>query len=307
MLEGDSYTFGTADFGFSDPNDIPANSLLAVKMTTVPGAGTGTFTNNGVTLNAGDSVLATDIAAGHLVFTPTAHSNGAPEASFTFQLQDNGGTANGGVDLDQSANTVTINVNAVNDAPVNSVPVATQVVNEETALTFSSGAGNAITISDIDVGSGNETVTLTVTSGTLALGSTAGLVPGFTNNAASITLSGTVANINAAMNGLTYHGNLNFNGADSLVVSTNDNGNTGSGGAQIDTDSVTINVTSVNDAPAGTDKTVTMLEGDSYTFGTADFGFSDPNDIPANSLLAVKMTTVPGAGTGTFTNNGVTL
>src|SRR5947209_5966711 len=307
IAEDNAYTFGVADFGFSDPSDSSApNSLLAVKMTTVPGAGAGTFTNNGVTVNAGDSVLATDIAAGHLVFTPALNANGSPEASFTFQVQDNGGTANGGVDRDQSPNTLTINVTAVNDAPVNSVP-GTQGVNEDATLTFSSGAGNAITISDVDVGAGNETVTLTVTSGTLSLGSTAGLVPGFTNNAASITLSGTVANINAAMNGLTYHGNLNFNGADSLVVSTNDNGNTGSGGAQIDTDSVTINVTSVNDAPAGTDKTVTMLEGDSYTFGTADFGFSDPNDIPANSLLAVKMTTVPGAGTGTFTNNGVTL
>jgi cytochrome oxidase Cu insertion factor (SCO1/SenC/PrrC family) len=305
--EDNAYTFGVADFGFSDPADSPApNSLLAVKMTTVPGAGTGTFTNNGVTVNAGDSVLATDIAAGHLVFTPALNASGSPEASFTFQVRDNGGTANGGVDLDQSPNTLTINVTAVNDAPVNSVP-GTQGVNEDATLTFSSGAGNAMTISDVDVGAGNETVTLTVTSGTLSLGSTAGLVPGFTNNAASITLSGTVANINAAMNGLTYHGNLNFNGADTLVVSTNDNGNTGSGGSQIDTDDVTINVTSVNDAPAGTDKTVTMLEGDSYTFSVADFGFTDPNDSPANSLLAVKMTTVPGAGTGTFTNNGVTV
>ena len=79
MLEGDSYTFSVADFGFSDPSDsVNPNSLLAVKMTTVPGAGTGTFTNNGVTVNADDFVSATDIAAGLLVFTPAAHSNGAP-------------------------------------------------------------------------------------------------------------------------------------------------------------------------------------------------------------------------------------
>jgi large repetitive protein len=305
IAEDNAYTFGVADFGFSDPADSSApNSLLAVKMTTVPGAGTGTFTNNGVTVNAGDFISATDIAAGHLVFTPALNANGSPEASFTFQVRDNGGTANGGVDLDQSPNTLTINVTAVNDAPVNSVP-GTQGVNEDATLTFSSGAGNAITISDVDVGAGNETVTLTVTSGTLALGSTAGLAS-FTNNAASINLTGTVANIKAALNGLTYHGNLNFNGTDTLVVSTNDNGNTGSGGAKTDTDNVTINVASVNDAPAGTDKTVTMIEGDSYTFSVADFGFSDPNDSSSpNSLLSVKMTTVPGAGTGTLTNNGV--
>jgi VCBS repeat-containing protein len=248
IAEDNTYTFGVADFGFSDPADsVAPNSLLAVKITTVPGAGEGTLQNNGITVNAGDSVSAADIAAGHLVFTPTLNANGSPEATFTFQVQDDGGTANGGVDLDQSPNTFTINVNAGNDAPINSVPI-TQSVNEDSTLTFSAANLNAITISDVDVGSGDETVTLTVTSGVLALGSTLNLTS-FTNNAASITLTGTVANVNAAMDGLTYHGNLNFNGADSLVVSTNDNGNTGAGGPQNDTDSITINVAPVNDAP----------------------------------------------------------
>ena len=41
-----------------------------------------------------------DITAGNLVFTPAANANGAAYASFTFQVQDDGGTANGGVDLD---------------------------------------------------------------------------------------------------------------------------------------------------------------------------------------------------------------
>ena len=175
IAEDTTYTFSVADFGFSDPSDsVAPNSLLAVKMTTVPGAGTGTLKNNGVTVNAGDSVSAADIASGLLVFTPVLDGNGSPLATFTFQVQDNGGTANSGVDLDQSANTFTINVNAGNDAPINSVP-GTQSVNEEATLTFSTGTGNAITISDVDVGSGNETVTLTVTGGTLTLGSTAGL------------------------------------------------------------------------------------------------------------------------------------
>ena len=66
---------------------------------------------------------------------------------------------------------------------------------------------------------------------------------------------------------------------------------------------MTINVTSVNDAPAGTNNTVTTLEDTAYTFGAADFGFSDPNDTPANNLLAVKITSLPGAGS--LTLNGV--
>jgi hypothetical protein len=113
IAENTTYTFGVADFGFSDPSDsVFPNSLLAVKITTAPDAGEGTLKNNGVTVNAGDSVSAIDIAAGHLVFTPVLNANGSPEATFTFQVQDNGRTSNGGVDLDQSANTFTINVSA---------------------------------------------------------------------------------------------------------------------------------------------------------------------------------------------------
>ena len=57
---------------------------------------------------------------------------------------------------------------------------------------------------------------------------------------------------------------------------------------------MTVNVTSVNDAPAGTNKTVTTLEDTAYTFAAADFGFSDPNDSPANTLPAVKITHAAG-------------
>ena len=109
---------------------------------------------------------------GRLVFTPAANANGAGYASFTFQVQDDGGTANGGVDLDASPNTMTVNVTAVNDAP-------------------------------------------------------------------------------------RRH----------------------------------------RTTPSPPTKTR------AYTFSAADFGFSDPNDTPANTLNAVRISTLPGAGT--LTNNGV--
>jgi VCBS repeat-containing protein len=113
--EDHGYAFTIADFGFSDPDIYSANTLQAVKITTLPAGGT--LTNNGNPVAAGAFISAADIAAGHLVFTPTTNSNGSPLASFTFQVQDNGGTANGGHDLDPSAKTMTINVAAVNDAP----------------------------------------------------------------------------------------------------------------------------------------------------------------------------------------------
>jgi hypothetical protein len=44
---------------------------------------------------------------------------------------------------------------------------------------------------------------------------------------------------------------------------------------------ITANVTAVNDAPSGSNNTVTTLEDGAYTFAVVDFGFGDPDDIPA--------------------------
>src|SRR5205823_3697572 len=102
------WVFAVSDFGFSDPTDAPAsNSLLAVKVTTLPGAGS--LTDNGVAVTAGQFVSVADISSGKLKFTPAPDANGTGYASFTFQVQDDGGVANAGVDLDQSPNTITVN------------------------------------------------------------------------------------------------------------------------------------------------------------------------------------------------------
>ena len=65
--------------------------------------------------------------------------------------------------------------------------------------------------------------------------------PGVTGNGtASVTITGTAAQINAALAGLAYTGNLNFNGADTLTVATSD-------GTATDTDTIAITVNPVND------------------------------------------------------------
>src|SRR5207248_3325678 len=114
-LEDQNYTFAVVDFGYNDPNDSPANALQAVQITTLPLAGT--LKNNSVGVTAGQLITVADITGGKLKFCPAANANGLAYASFTFQVQDDGGIANGGVDLDQSANTMTVNVTSVNDAP----------------------------------------------------------------------------------------------------------------------------------------------------------------------------------------------
>ncbi len=140
--EDTQYTFTAANFGFTDPNDSPANALNGVRITTLPGVGNVQL--NGTNVTAGQTISVANINSGLLKFVPVANANGTNYASFTFQVQDNGGTANGGVDLDQSANTMTINVTAVNDAPTIS-DISNQSTNEDTALN-----NVAFTISDID-------------------------------------------------------------------------------------------------------------------------------------------------------------
>jgi hypothetical protein len=101
-----TYTFSVADFGFSDPNDSPPNTLLAVKIATLPSLGS--LKLGAVAVTAGQPISVASIP--NLTFAPAANVSGSPYATFTFQVQDNGGVANGGVDLDQTANTITLNV-----------------------------------------------------------------------------------------------------------------------------------------------------------------------------------------------------
>src|SRR5439155_1245151 len=116
--------FAAADFGFSDPNDTPANSLLAVKITTLPSAGSGTLTDNGEIGRASRRERVEDTDAGKLVITAEANANGCRESSWTLQVQENGGTVNGAVDLAHLANMMTINVSSVDDAGIRTGHVA---------------------------------------------------------------------------------------------------------------------------------------------------------------------------------------
>src|SRR5207248_11145160 len=105
-----------------------------------------------------------------LTFAPTADFNGA--ATVQISTNDQGNTGSGGAMSDTDA--VAVTVNAVNDAPINTVPVA-QSTNEDTPLIFSTGNGNLISVGDIDAGTSAIRITLTATNGTLTLASLSGL------------------------------------------------------------------------------------------------------------------------------------
>ena len=131
-VENTPYTIKTADFGFTDPDDAPSNALFAVKIATLPGAGT--LTDNGIAVSAGQFISASDISGGLLVFTPKTNLDGGPYFLCQFQVEDNGGTANGGQNLDQSLRVLDINIAHVNHAPVGTSSTIT--VTENTPYTL---------------------------------------------------------------------------------------------------------------------------------------------------------------------------
>src|SRR5262245_15433424 len=91
------------------------------------------------------------------------------------------------------------------------------------------------------------------------------------NGAGTVTVTGRLANIYTALNGLVFAPTGKFNGAANLTVTTSDQGNTGSGGATTDVDTVAITVNAVNDAPVNTvPGAQAMSEDGTLTFSAAN-------------------------------------
>jgi hypothetical protein len=221
----------------------------------------------------------------------------------------NGGPYDG-ADIDAVGAIETI---LLNDAPANTVPGA-QTTAENTNRVFNSANGNQISISDVDAGSSPVRVTLTATNGTLTLGGTTGLTftAGDGTNDATMTFTGTIANINTALDGLTFRPNTNYAGPASLQITTNDQGNTGDGGPKEDTDTVSITVTPGNNVPVITtspgitnytsgdpatiiDSGATVTDEDSPNFGTGNLTVRIASGVTSDDRLAIRSQPSPGS------------
>src|SRR5262249_36551233 len=139
---------------------------------------------------------------GSFTYTPNADFNGSD--SFTF-------TASDGTD---PSNTPTINLTLSpgGDPPVHTAPRA-QNPSRDAVLAIP-----GLSVADPD--SATLTTTLTVANGILSVVPGAALITG--NLTGTVTISGAIADINAALAGLLYRGESNFNGPDLLTVATSD-------------------------------------------------------------------------------------
>ncbi|MEX0819790.1 MAG: SdrD B-like domain-containing protein, partial [Pirellulaceae bacterium] len=176
---------------------------------------------NSITLTG--SIANVNAALATLTYTPSANFNGSDTLSVGVN-DGNGGTANG---------TVGITVTAVNDNPTLTTPGPQQFFRD-----ISNSLSSAISVADIDAGSSNIRVNLTIGTGTLAVAPTSNVqVASITNG---ISLTGSVANVNAALTSLTYTSGVSGNFT--LSVAVNDLGNTGAGGGQDVTGTVAVEV-----------------------------------------------------------------
>jgi Domain of unknown function (DUF4347)/Bacterial Ig domain/Putative Ig domain/Bacterial cadherin-like domain len=276
--EDTSRIFSVANGNAITVSDIDINSGTFTTVVSVPaGEGLLTAVTGGGALISGNGTnsvsitgtkLQVDTALNGLSYAPTANLNGV--VTLTVQTSDNGGTGFGGAQTD--TDTVTINITAVNDAPVLAVPIPDQVINEDQPFSYIVPVG---TFTDIDNASLTWTATLSDNSPLPSWLSFNGLTRIFTGTPPA-----------------------NFNGAIDFKV-------TGSDGALFVSDIFTLTILPVNDAPDGTDKTATVSEDAVYTFAASDFGLTDTSDTPADTLQSVIITTLPSAGEGVLKLSGI--
>ena len=271
-----------------------SSSIANFTITSLPT--NGTLIYNGQEVLIGQTIPAVGDQA-ILSFTPDANWNG--DTSFEYLATDVAGNA------DPSSATITIQVNPINDAPVNQLP-ASYSTNEEVAVKLS-----GLSVSDVDAASGLITVNLTVSRGTLT-GSDGSGVTVTGSGSSALQLSGSLADINAyladELSQPLYTPIVDDSGTVSLTMVSNDQGNTGLGGALSDTDAITITINPVADAIPGNDVSIVVgapvvneisfvtdggLTGKTeHTFdngvtistgGNGTFNWSNGNDLGVNS------------------------
>ena len=222
-------------------------------------------------------------ATGAFIFVPNDAEINALTAptTQTYVLTVSNGT------LSTSQN-LTINILGANDAPTLQ-PVPGQTITDTGVNSFNPLTGKLVA-ADVDLPS------QTLTYG-ISLGTSTSFTSGSTTYDVAQTGTYGTLYVNSATGDYIFVPNDTAIKALPQTTKTESFTFTVSDGSLTDTQTFKVTLNGVNDAPAGTNNTVTVNEDATYTFTTQNFGFTDPNDSPANNLLAVKITTLSTAGT----------
>ncbi|MCU7796882.1 MAG: DUF4347 domain-containing protein [Candidatus Thiodiazotropha sp. (ex Myrtea spinifera)] len=275
---------------------------LTYTLTSLPSSGS--LRLSGSTLSLSDTFTQDDIDNNRLTF---GFSDDASATSFAFIASD-------GTDIIGPI-IFSVNGQPVNDAPVNLVPASCSV-NENITLNFT--GADQIQISDIDHNGGTMQVQLNIgAGGLLTLGDTSGLTfsAGDGTDDANMVFTGTLADINTALLTLSFTPTSDFNGDVNFTIITNDQGNsgtdpglTGDAASEQDSDTFTITVNAINDAPVLDSALLTLSEGQTVTLSAVNFGITDPDDTAFTYTLSgvtggyFQLSTNPGVSVTSFSS-----
>ena len=296
--EDTAHVFSASDFGYTDADDDDA--LVSVKITGLEDAGALEYYNGSAWVDVTENqvITATDIAANNLRFNPAANENGSSYTTFDFTVNDG--------DADSaSANTITVNVTAVNDAPV--ADDETNSVNEDATVTVTDGTSDVLH-GDTDADSDNLTVTqIGVTDGS---NSSVASSSSYNSNGRSVT--GTYGTLTIGADG-TYTYVADQSASDDLDASdtaTDSFTYTVSDGTATDTATLIFTVTGINDAPAAVNDTDAVNEDATVTRTSGDnLLMADDSDADDDDSFTVTQIGVTGgsnssvAGSSTYNNN----
>ena len=194
-----------------------------------------------VSFNSSATAAAVEATLNNFTYENTSEAPAASTRTVQAYVTDgDGGTSN--------TMTGYVEVTPVNDGPTATIVASGIGVNENDGYR----PYPSLSVSDPDAGSSELAVTLSVNSGLIKLNVTTGVT--FTvgsNDSASMTFTGTLADLNTVLASFSYRPDPDFAGTDTLTLTVDDQGNTG-GGALSHSDTANIVVSPVNDAPVAT-------------------------------------------------------
>jgi alpha-tubulin suppressor-like RCC1 family protein len=189
--------------------------------------------------------------AGNVTFTPAAGRGGSARIDIT--LRDSGWdgvfddvtTPNDNDDV-LSGVTLLVAIEAINDAPVLTVPGSQSTSEEQTLAIAGVNLTDDATTQLLECGLSS------LNQANLLVDAASGVsfINATSNGGSSVVMEGTVAQLNAALAGLQYTGATDWNGTDTVNLSVNDRGAVGTGGALIDNASISVTVAPIDDAPS---------------------------------------------------------
>ena len=129
------------------------------------------------------------------------------------------------------------------------------------------------------------------------------------NGSGDLTIQGSITDINTTLASLTYTGNTDIVGtaADTLTVTTNDLGNTGSGGAQSDVDNIQIDITPVNDTPVVSSPGSAYSVNEQTSLSIEGTGFAVTDVDAASGTMTATINVGQGAVTVVAGDSGVSI